>query len=66
MLQYVAVSFSMLQEVAVCCSVLRFGFDQKHTGKKQIRCMCVVAVCCSEWHCVAVFGSVLQFSAYDF
>ena len=63
--QTVCIHFSVLQCVAVCCSVLQCGCNETgcsslgHGLNSMYRLQCV-AVCCSVLQCVAVCCSVLQ------
>jgi len=52
-LQYVAARCSVLQRVAVCCSVMLRGFAERHDRR-------LLTVCCSAPQCVAVCCRVLQ------
>ena len=67
MLQCVLVCYSVLQRVAVSCSLLRVESPNLFLSGPVLQCVAVhcsvllcVAVCCSVLQCVAVCYSVLQ------
>jgi len=56
-----AVCCSVVQCVAVCCSVLyTYGMQARGTKQYELHAVQCVAVCCSVLQCVAVCCSVLQ------
>jgi len=61
--QCAAVCGSVLQGVAVCCSIEIYRWNVEKVINKSLRNMCtqwLVAVCCNVLQCAAVCCSVLQ------